>query len=50
MTDKNYMPHISEDWMGMCNNKTINDGMGEYVLSRADTVKQYKKSKKQLKK
>ena len=38
------MLHRVEDCTGMRTNLTIKDGMGGYVGSRADTMKQYKKS------
>ena len=44
------MLHITEDCTGMRTNMTIKDGMGGSVRSKADTVKQYKKSEKKWKK
>ena len=38
------MLHITEDCTGMRTNHTIKDGMGGYVGSRDDTMKQYNKS------
>ena len=46
MTEQNYMSHSSKDCTGVRTNWNIKDGMGGYVVSRTDTVKQYKKSEK----
>ena len=40
------MSHSAEGCTGMRTNRTIKDGMGGSVGSRADTVKHYKNSKK----
>ena len=45
-----YMLHSAKGWRGMRTNQTINDGIGGYVVSRADTMNQYKKSEKKWKK
>ena len=50
MPEQKYMPYISEDCAGIFTNRTIKDGIGGSVVSRADTVKQYKKSEKIWKK
>ena len=44
--ERNYMSHSGEDFTCMLTNRTIYDGMGGSVGSRANTVKQYKKSEK----
>ena len=46
MTDQKYMSHSYEECTGMRTKWNIKDGMRVYVGSRADTVKQYKKSEK----
>ena len=46
MPEKNYMSHSAEYCTVMRTNRTIKDGMGGYVGSRADSMKQYKKFKK----
>ena len=50
MPEIKYMLHSAEDRKGMRTNRTINDGMGGSVVSRDDTMKQYKKSEKKWKK
>ena len=44
------MLHSAKDCTGMSTNWTIKDGIGGYMGSRADTVKQYKKSENKRKK
>ena len=48
MTEQKYMSYIAKDCTFMCTNRTIKDGMGGYVGSRADTVKHYKKFEKKM--
>ena len=43
MPEKKYMLHSEEDFTGMLTNQNIKDGMVGYMVSRDDTVKQYKK-------
>ena len=50
MPEQKYMSYSAKDCTGMRTNRTIKDGMGGYMGSRADTVKQYKKSEKKWKK
>ena len=50
MPEIKYMLHSAEDRKGMRTNRTINDGMVGSVVSRADTMKQYKKSENKWKK
>ena len=42
------MSLITEDCMVIHANRTIKDGMGGYVVIRADTVKKYNKSEQKL--
>ena len=44
------MLHSAEGLRGMRTNRTINNGMGGSVVSRADTMKHYKKSEKKWRK
>ena len=46
MPEKKCMLHSDDQCRGMCNNQTINDGMGGSMGNRADTMNQYKKSVK----
>ena len=50
MPERKYILHSAEYCTGMRTNRTIKDGMGGYVRSRTDTVKQYKKSENKWKK
>ena len=43
MPERKYMLHSEEDFTGMLTNQNIKDGMVGYMVSRDDTVKQYKK-------
>ena len=44
--DQKCMSHSAEDFTVLCTNRTIKDGIIIYVVSKANTVKQYKKSEK----
>ena len=50
MPERNYIPNIAKDCTGVSANPTIKDGIGGSVGSRADTMKQYKRSENKLKK
>ena len=44
MSERKFMTHSAKDCTGHRTNRNIKDGMGGYVVIRADTVRQYKKS------
>ena len=46
MSQRKYMACSVKNCTGVCTNQKIKDGMGVSVVIRADTVNQYKKSKK----
>ena len=50
MPERKYMFHSAKDCTVMHTNRTIKDGMGGSVGSRANTVKQYKKSENKWRK
>ena len=50
MTEQRYVLHNVEDCTVICTNRTIMDGMRGSMGSRADIVKQYKKTKNEWKK
>ena len=50
MIERNYMSDSAEECTGMHSNRTIKDGMGGSLISRAGTVNQYKKSGKKVRK
>ena len=50
MPEQKYMSHSAKDCTGVRTNWTIKDRMGGSVGIRTDNMKQYKKSKKNVRK
>ena len=50
MPERKYMSHSAKDYTGVRTKRSIKDGMGRPVVSRADNVKQYKNSENKWKK
>ena len=48
MSERKFMTHSAKDCTGHRTNRNIKDGMGGYVVIRADTVKKYNKSEQKL--
>ena len=48
MPDRKYMYHSAGDFTGVRTNRNIKDVMEGSIGSRADTMKQYKKSEKTM--